>query len=177
MMFASALIVAAFVTKAQTTQEGDWLIGGNLNFSAAKHATSFGISPNAGYFFAENFAAGANIAFQYEKLGDSKYTTFSAGPFARYYAGNVEKPFRPFLHTEINFGSQKTEGSPAVKSTIFYLAPGAAYFINKNVALEALAGYQNVKIKDAGSSNGFLLKVGFQIYLTKRQVSELREKM
>lgn len=176
MMFASALILTAFVTKAQT-QEGDWLIGGNLHFSAAKKNTQFGISPNAGYFFADNFAAGANIGFDYVKVGDSKFTTFSAGPFARYYAGNMEKPFRPFLHTEINFGSQKTEGSSSVSSTAFYLAPGAAYFINKNVAIEALAGYQNSKVKGSSSSSGFLMKIGFQIYLTKNQVSELKDKM
>jgi outer membrane protein W len=176
MMFASALTLLAVVTKAQT-QEGDWLIGGNLNFSAAKQNTQFGIDPDAGYFFADNFAAGASIGFNYVKLGDTKYTAFSAGPFARYYAGNMEKPFRPFLHTEIKFGTQKTTGESSASSTAFYLAPGASYFINKNVAVEALAGYQNSKVKGSSSSGGFLLKVGFQIYLSKRQVRELRKKM
>jgi hypothetical protein len=175
MIFASALTLMAFVTKAQT-QQGDWLIGGTAHFSAAKKNTDFGINPDAGYFFADNFVAGANIGFNYQKVSNSKYTVFSAGPFARYYAGNMEKPFRPFLHTEVNFGTQKTDGSSSITNTSFYLAPGAAYFLNKNVALEALAGYQNNKVKGYSSSGGFLFKVGFQIHLTSGQVAELKSR-
>jgi len=140
MIFAGALTLLTFITKAQT-EKGDWLIGGNLNFKAAKHTTDFGIHPNAGYFFADNFAAGGNIGLDYSKVGDYKQTTFSAGPFARYYVGDMAKPFRPFIHTEVNFGTFKTNGASSISSTAFYLAPGAAYFLNKNVSLEALAGY------------------------------------
>lgn len=175
MIFASALTLMAFVTKAQT-QKSDWMIGGSANFDAAKNTTTFGINPSAGYFFADNFVGGANIGYQFSKYGDSKASVFSAGPFVRYYAGNMESPFRPFLHANINFGTQKTDGSSSVGNTTFYVAPGAAYFLNKNVALEATAGYQNVKIENQSSSGGFALRIGFQIHLTGSQVAELKSR-
>jgi len=175
MIFAGALTLLAFVSKAQT-QKSDWLIGGNLNFDAAKHTTNFGLSPMGGYFFADNFAAGAIISFDYQKVGDFKTTTFGAGPFARYYVGDMTKPFRPFIHTDVSFGSYKEEGSSSVSSTRFYVAPGAAYFLNKNVALEATAGYQNNKVSGSSASSGFALKVGFQIHLTGGDVTELKKR-
>ena len=56
----------------------------------------------------------------------------------------------------------------------FLLAGGVAVFINDNVSIEVLAGYSRTKYKDFEASGGFNLGIGFQVYLSKRQVENVR---
>ena len=177
-----ALILMTGAATAQT-ETGSWLVGGNVNLNTAKNNTNIGISPMVGYFFAENFAAGANISLDYSKYevstGEGRSTTFGLGPFARYYFGNSNT--RPLLHGSWNFISEKDKSkiySPAAETSStrngsqFFIGGGLAGFINRNVALEALAGYNHFKYRHAGDgSGGFLLRVGFQVYLSGSQMS------
>jgi hypothetical protein len=177
-----ALILMAGAATAQT-ETGSWLVGGNVNLNTAKNNTNIGVSPMIGYFFAENFAAGANISLDYSKYevstGEGRSTTFGLGPFARYYFGSSNT--RPLLHGSWSFISEKDKlkiYSPASETTStrngsqFFIGGGLAGFINRNVALEALAGYNHFKYRHAGEgSGGFLLRVGFQVYLSGSQMS------
>jgi hypothetical protein len=159
------------------TEQGVFLVGGNVQLTTAKNDTYVELSPTVGYFFVDNFAAGANIDLAFSKTGQSpntyKSTNFGIGPFLRYYVGTTN--VRPFLHGDVNFTSTKGKigngESSTSTGTSFFFGPGAALFLNRNVALEGLAGYQHFAYKNQRGSGGFAFKIGFQVYLTGAQVS------
>src|SRR5688500_3600475 len=142
-LFAFVLMVGA--ASAQT-EMGSWLVGGNINLNTAKNNTNSGVSPTAGYFFADNFAAGAMFDSNYNKGVNTSSTDFGFGPFARDYYGTSNT--RPLLHGSWNYLSSKSEVagvSSTTNGSQFFLGAGLAGFINRNVALEALAGYNHIK--------------------------------
>lgn len=155
------------------TEKGNWLVGGNIGLNTPKTNTTFNVSPNAGFFFIDNFAAGAMFNYNYNKTETRKNTDFGFGPFARYYFGSSNT--RPLLHAQYNYLSTKTTVG-TVSSTLnggeFYVAGGLAAFINRNVALEGLAGYDYTKHRHStDGSGGFKLMIGFQVYLSGSQMS------
>ncbi len=172
LLFVSMLLCLARTGLAQT-QKGDGLVGGNLELNTAKNNSTINISPMAGYFFADNFAAGANLDINYQKQGELKLTSFGIGPFARYYfLGNAT--LRPLVHADLNFTSNKRKigsESSTLTGTNYFLGGGAAAFLNRNVALEALAGYDHTAFENQDGTGGFKIKVGFQVYLSRAQVA------
>lgn len=169
-----AFLLIGLAASAQT-EKGNWLVGGNLNLNTASQNTNIGLTPSAAYFFLNNFAAGANVNFNYAKFGGNKTTTFGVGPFARYYFGTLN--IRPLLEADLNFTSNKIRPASGSISTTengtgFFLGGGLAAFINRNVALEGLAGYDHTSVN--GGSGGFVLRVGFQVYLSRAQVESLQ---
>lgn len=172
-----AFLAFGLAASAQT-EKGSWLVGGNVNLNTAKNNTNIGFTPMAGYFLINNFAVGANIDFDYTKSGDGKQTTFGIGPFARYYLGTMN--IRPFAHANVDFTSINTKAGSSSSTTTgsnFFLGAGLAGFINRNVALEGLAGYTHNSIANNGSHGGFGLKIGFQVYLSRYQVATLKTGM
>ncbi len=173
-----AILALGLVASAQT-EKGNWLVGGNLSLNTAKQNTQISINPSAGYFFLTNFAAGANVNLDYSKFGQNKVTTFGVGPFARYYFGTTN--IRPLLEADLNFTSSKIKsgttnvGSTTENGTGYFLGGGLAAFINRNVALEGLAGYNHTSVN--GGSGGLNLRIGFQVYLSKGQVENIRTGM
>jgi hypothetical protein len=167
-----ALSVCLAGTALAQTEKGNALIGGNLELNTAKDNSSINISPMVGYFFAPNFAAGANVVIDYTKLGTVKATKFGIGPFARYYFGSGM--LRPLVHASVDFSTQKTKtstGSNTLTGTEFFFGGGAAAFLNRNVALEALAGYDHAAFENQDGTGGFKLKGGLQVYLSRVQVA------
>lgn len=162
--------------KAQTEQ-GSWLVGGNFNLNTVSNSTTIGFNPTAGYFVIDNLAVGATVGLTYSKFGENKSTSFGIGPFSRYYFG--KQNIRPFLNGELNFISEKFKfpsGTNTENGVNYFLGLGVAAFLNRNVAIEGLAGYNHTKIDDAGDGDGgFALRIGFQIYLRPRDgVEEVR---
>ena len=148
------------------TEKGAWLIGGNFNLNTNDNSTSLGINPNAGYFVANNFAVGGKLMLEYDKFGENKSTTFGIGPFARYYFGRTS--VKPFVDGELNFLSQKLKVASTTNTengVNYFLGLGIALFLNQNVALEVLAGYDHTKVKDRDGDGGFAMRAGFQVYL------------
>lgn len=171
----SVLIAIASGAVAQTEQ-GNYLVGGTLQLNTLKNQTTIEVSPSAGYFFTDNFAAGANVTMAHTKYGEgstaARTTTFSLGPFVRYYAGSTG--VRPFLESNVNFASNKTKtstGSTTNTGITYFVGPGAAFFLNRNVALEALAGYSHAAYKNENGRGGFAFKIGFQVYLSNAEVT------
>lgn len=169
------LLAAGHGAFAQTEQ-GNFLVGGNVQLNTAKNNTQVALSPSIGYFFVENFALGANIDLAYSKLGEnpnaSRITRFGIGPFVRYYVG-TPGGIRPFLQGDADFSSTKSKTgtvSSTSTGTNFFFGPGAAIFLNRNVALEGLAGYSHTANKNQKGSGGFAFKFGFQVYLTGGEV-------
>ena len=171
------LLTAIFYSVNAQTEKGDWLVGGRVDLNTAKSSSQIRFNPNAGAFVINNLAVGGNFAIDYAKSGDVKTTSFGIGPFARYYFTTSNA--KPLLHTSFNYISSKVKG-PGTSITNngfnFIAAGGVALFMNQNVALEILAGYSHTKYKDFDGSGGFSLGIGFQVYLSKRQVDDIRKK-
>ena len=166
------LTVISFTASAQT-DKGDWLVGGQLAFNTTSGNSSFTLAPSAGYFFGKNFAAGSELTLSFSKLGDSKTTAVGIGPFARYYFELKDPKFKPLVHASFGFVSitdkflnQKTTNT----ATSLFIGAGGAYFINDNVALEGVMGYNNTKVENEKAEGGFLFRIGFQIHLLGHEV-------
>ena len=174
------LAITAMVTVSNAqTEKTDWLVGGNMTINTTEGNSQFTLQPSAGYFFARNFAAGGQVTLSFAKQEDTKYSSFSIGPFARYYFDIRNSPFKPFLHADLNFGSTAVKdnfGKTSTTTTSFFIGAGGAYFINSNVALEALAGYNRTKIETYDPTNGFLFRIGFQVHLLGAEVARVRGK-
>lgn len=161
------------IVHAQTDQ-GDWMMGGALSLNTAKKSTEFTLTPNVGYFFGRNFAAGAEMIIKFSKLGDIRHSELGVGPFARYYFELKEPVFKPYIHGAFKLSSvrTKTEGvSETETGTGFIIGLGGAYFINDNVAIDGLAGYNHTKVEDEHSYGGFIFRIGFQVHLLRREVT------
>jgi hypothetical protein len=170
-------LTVIFYTLNAQTEQGDWIIGGRVDLNTGQNSTQIRFNPGAGFFVINNLAVGGNFIIDYAKSGDLKTTDFGLGPFARYYF--TKSNAKPLLHTAFNYLSSKAEGpntSITNNGINFLAAGGVALFINENVAVEILAGYSRTKFKDFKASGGFSLGIGFQVYLSKRQVDDINSK-
>ena len=141
--------------KSEGTTE-DWYSFFNLNFQ-----------PMAGYFFIDNLSAGLfidlSIYSEKDAEDDDKYTetTFAIGPFARYYAF-TSKYFKPFVHGQVGFGFYRDKEKYSGGSDYTYkegyftylLGVGADYFLNDNVAIETLIGFNHDAYQEKESDGG-----------------------
>jgi outer membrane protein len=115
---------------------------------------------------------GGQVALNYLKSSGTKTTAFGIGPFARYYFTNSN--VKPLLQVSVGYQTQKvTVGSISGTNDYasFFLGGGVAVFINENVSLEPIMGYTN-----NDGTGGFNFGLGFQVYLSKRQVEKVRGK-
>ena len=170
-VYALLLTLAVVSNVFAQTEEGVWMVGGNININTGDNATTVEISPNGAFFVMRNLAVGGNITLSFSELGDNKLTRFGVGPMTRWYFGKNSN-VKPFAHGEFGIVSLKTEtpsGSSTENGLQYLLALGLAGFLNPNVALEALAGYDHVKLSDFEGDGGFALRIGFQVYLRPRQ--------
>ncbi len=187
------LLVAAAVysfnigVNAQTQK--DWfLIGGdiskiNLDLQKGNTAFSFDLSPKVAWFIRDNFALGAQALIGVRTA--TGYTSFSygIGPIARYYFNGRAIPdlrkTRWFLDANVGvFGTNtKVSGLPSTNTNGLGLGigPGIAYFLNTNIALEALVKYNlTVGFGNATTDNAINIGVGLQIYLPRAKLKSLK---
>ncbi len=175
-IFFTVLLAAAYLFVSAQTETGDWMVGGSFRLNTGDNNTSIGLTPNAGVFIIRNLAIGGNVGFDYSKLGDNKTTDFRIGPFTRYYF--TQANVRPILHGYFNYVNRqiKLVNSNTEKGINFFLGAGAAIFLNEQVSLDALMGYNHTKLKDFDGNGGFAMTIGFQVYLLKDQVDRVRGK-
>ncbi len=170
------LVSSLFIVNAQT-EKGDWMVGGSFLLNTEKNTTAIGLTPNAGIFIIPNLAIGGNLGFDYSKVGDNKATDFRIGPFARYYF--TQANVRPFVHGIFNYLNRQVK-TPVSKNTEqgihYFLGAGAAIFLNDQVSVDALLGYNHSKLEGFDGSGGFAMTIGFQVYLLKHQVDRVRGK-
>ncbi len=173
LFFLAVLFIS--LNAAAQTEQGSSLIGGSFNIKTGENSSLVAFNPTYGYFFADNFTVGANLGFNYSKMGEVKNTEFGIGPFARYYIGVANT--RPFLATEVSFLSQNTK-TPTTdiknNGTSFLFGLGFAAFINETVAVEGLTGYSYSKYKNTEGSGGFNLRLGFGLYFNRNTMNSLR---
>jgi len=159
------------------TNRGDWMIGGNLRINTTESNNEFTFQPMAGYFFAKGFAAGAEFKLSFSKFGAEKSTALGAGPFARYYFNLNNSSFKPLIHSSFMMETVTTKQNGVKNSNTvssLFIGGGAAYFINENVALEAIAGYNRSKYENVDSEGGFAFRLGFQVHLLGRELRTIK---
>jgi hypothetical protein len=148
------LFLAALNRVNAQTEKGTYLLGGSAAFTNASGNSVFQLSPNVGYFVADNLAFGVNATL----VSGSGNTATAIGPFGRYYFGGTENG-KFFGQLGVNFGTASGSSSKFGAG----LAAGYALFLNRSVALQFSAEYDK-----AGSNDGiFTLGAGFQIHLRK----------
>lgn len=176
----SLMALGMVVVSNAQTEQGDWMVGGNFRLNTADKNTEIAFAPNAGYFFFENLAIGANIALNSSKSGNNKYTSFGAGPFARYYFTTQTQTVRPIIHGSFNYLSAKNKIGNITSSTNtgtnFFIGGGAAAFISNSVSIDALLGYDRTKYKNFDGSGGFAFNIGFQVYINKGLMEKVTKK-
>jgi hypothetical protein len=165
MLLVVVFAVAALTASAQT-EKGTIMLGGSLSYSTskseaagAKASTNFTIMPKAGYFLANNIAAGLGLGYSVDEDGGGKTQSFSIAPFGRDYI-SLSDQFRFFAELSVPFQSGKTEdaaGNDAgeVTSIGANLSPGFVFFPTKKFGIElSFSGisYQNTKTEDAAGN-------------------------
>lgn len=174
LLLATIALSSVIFANAQT-DKGDWMVGGGVGLNTSRNNTVIDLSPSAAYFVANNFAVGGNFKLAYSKEGLIKTTTFGLGPWMRYYFTQAD--VRPVIQGNFDFISRKTKvnnTSSTNNGTHFFLGAGAAAFLSSHVSLDILAGYDHTKFNSLEGSGGFALNIGFQVYLHRRQVEQLR---
>jgi Outer membrane protein beta-barrel domain len=187
-IFTFAFAVLVFNTSMQSQTKKDWyIIGGNLtniglDFQKGNTNFSLNIVPRVAWFVRDDFAIGAEVLLGL-KTGDGFTTTnYGVGPIARYYlSGNALESVgktRWFLDGNVGFygANTKVSGQESTNTNGLGIGfgPGLAYFINKNIALEAVAKYNlTVGFGNSTTNNALNIGLGFQIYLPKSKLKSI----
>lgn len=184
---AIALLVST-TSKAQTKK--DWyLIGGNisnlgLDFQKGNTGFRFNLSPKVAWFIKDDFAIGGEALVGLETGNGFTTVNYGIGPIVRYYLkdkalNNVRKT-RWFIDGNVGIYGTNTKVSGSASTNTnglgIGLGPGLAYFLNENIALEALAKYNlTVGFGNATTNNALNFGVGFQIFLPKAKLRALKK--
>jgi hypothetical protein len=173
-LFAAFLLVSSNAIFAQVNK-GQWLVGGNVSFESIKHgdgkATKFTASPNAGYFFIDNFAGGLRFELTSTKVknADDADSRWSLSPFLRYYFLPATQKVNVFADASYGFGKDGMAEKESFNQ--FAIMAGPAIFLTPNTALEFALGYKSYGgdfYKIGGKEereNHFGINIGFQIHL------------
>jgi outer membrane protein len=141
------------------TEKGRWQVGvsvGSLSYTqqAGNKSFSAGLAPSAGYFVADNFLIGTGLPLSLSSSKSSngpfytETTTTGIGlsPFIRYYIGKAM--LKPYLGASYSYSSLRYKYKTFIGdvtgtgySSILSPTVGVAYFINRNVALNAGLNY------------------------------------
>jgi hypothetical protein len=158
-------------------KKSDWMLGGDAGFTSQKQGdyktTSFNLSPDAGYFFIDNFAGGLRASVSSSKetynSNETKSSSYELAPFVRYYFLPASQKVNLFADASFGFGQNKyTSGGidNKVNFTDLGIKAGPAIFLTPATALEIALGYNSTKVKDVDDrTNNFGVSVGFQIHI------------
>lgn len=149
-------------------QEGNWMVGGgigSLGYDFDSEVFNIALEPSAGYFVSDGVALGLKLIANYQtiKEGDNPFS-YGLLPFARYYFPEGATATNRWF-AEAKAGIAGSRGGDDVNFG-FGAGLGYTHFVTPTVALEALAGYNDLSGASAsGTQGGLGLMVGFQIYL------------
>lgn len=161
-----AFVCLAQAISAQTVGKGAWMLGGSAGFSSTKvkgadgSTTIINITPNVGYFFANDFALGARLNFLSTSAGGNSNSNFGYGPFARFY---VTDPI--FIQAGIDFEAATLDLNSLFAgdgSTTIHAAVGYSLFLNNSVAIEPSL-YINIYNGDKDNFDSDFTRFGINI--------------
>jgi outer membrane protein len=193
-LFFTLLVTLASMSAFAQFQQGRMLVGGNVGLELKTNKTkfdgstdtngkytSFSLEPQFGYFVIDNLAVGAGLNLTLSSWkpdgsdGKSTSSLIALSPFARYYFGpgifGEAKVLLGASKDKDDFGGNTDEKKFNV--TGLSLGAGYAIFLNDNVAIEPMIGYETIGYKNKTSGepdykdidSGLFVRVGFQIYL------------
>lgn len=194
------ITIALLITTSSYAQleKGTWLVGGTGSFysytdnyssqqlTQTGKWTNIDLSASIGYFPLDKLCAGIRPLFSSTKgsntasngsIGTSNGYFLSAGPFARYYFLEKDKPFNILTDISYQLGINQYLGAlhQNGKYNIFSARAGIEAFFNSTAGVEILLGYYDklISIEDntagafSDTKKGFQVSVGFQLHLTK----------
>ncbi len=174
MIFLLLIIVVSNQVTAQI-KKGQWMVGGNVNWTTSFNdygdSTVIKIMPDAGYFFLDKLAGGLKInhtiVFTSHDSSNS-HSEFGISPFLRYYILPVENTINVFAEVSYGWGGINYNDFGVIKQQ-WSVSAGAAFFLNRHVALEAALMYSHTteRIPVNGNPKTLGLNLGFQVYLGK----------
>ena len=100
------------VASAQLRQD-NWIVGGDFGFVGTGGTTYFGISPEIGYRFNNNFELGGGIGYSQISSDNAKRKLWNFGPYVNY---NLAETF--FLRSKYQYLTGKTTGLSSSNSNI-----------------------------------------------------------
>lgn len=174
-VFIAALLLIVAHAGFSQIYKGQWLVGGNGGFETGKFGdsdaskyTSFTFSPNAGYFFINNFAGGVRLSLESTKFKneDDATSSFLFAPFVRYYFLPAAEKVNIFADAGFGVGSIKSGKSESFNQ--YSIMAGPAVFLSPNTALEFALQYRSMGGDAFGGDDrqsAFGLNIGFQVHL------------
>ena len=183
-IYISLLSILIITTAKGQLTKGNWLVGGNANFSSASFSnnvaatysqTNLQISPAAGYFFIDKLAVGLRPGYVYVKTtlpGDANAygsNTFNIGPFIRYYFLQPVNRLNIFSELSYQHSILKIKDNPSSNINGYSISAGPIVYFNQSVGIEFSIGYSNTKYAgDANTKNStILVGIGLQVHLEK----------
>lgn len=164
--FTCIVMMLSYNLSSAQTERGRWQVGtqvGDLSYvdngTGGSKRFSGSLLPSAGYFIAKNLVVGAGLPLSLNSSSTqdapsvsgaygskSTITGIGIAPFVRYYLG--EAKLKPFLGLSYSYvlnraNYQSYTGVRSSKGHTNVITPnlGLAYFITRNIALNATLGY------------------------------------
>ena len=171
-------LVLVIVFSNQVTaqiEKGHWLVGGNVNwttsFNSYGDSTVIKIMPDVGYFFLDKLAGGLKINHTIvipSHDSSSSFSYFGFSPFLRYYILPAVNTINVFAEVAYGWGGLNYNDFNNIYHQ-WSISTGAAFFLNRHVALEAALMYTNTSEKwnINGNPKTLGINIGFQVYLGK----------
>ncbi|EHO12344.1 porin family protein [Myroides odoratimimus] len=154
-------------------KKDNWIVGGALGstgYSFEEESFNINITPRAGYFISDGIAVGLELGtgLQTVKGGDN-FWNYKVMPFVRYYFPEGASETGRFFGQGAIGVSGSDIGGKSDTSFAFNVNAGYSHFVSRNVALEAIFGYNYSKSNQSSASthNGLGISFGFQIFLGK----------
>jgi hypothetical protein len=178
LLFVCLILAASFKVCAQINK-GQWLVGGNANWTTSfnssntGNATAVNIMPDAGYFFYNKLAGGLKLNYTIGNPSGNGFSfdEYGVSPFLRYYILPSSKNINIF--GQVAYGWNRVDaqgmGGASAISHEWSISAGPAFFLNPHIALEFALFYTNTGGASYTTGNGesIGLNVGFQIHLGK----------
>ena len=169
------------------TQRGNVMVGADLaniglDFQEGNTQFNFTVNPKVAWFIQDNTALGAEVQLGLNTQKGATSFSYGIGALGRRYFGpgatNLARTTKVFVEVNAGIYGTNLSGTNVVKTSTNGLGlgagPGIAWFINQNIAVEALAKYNlTVGFGNSTTTNSIDIGLGFQIYLPGRRVAEL----
>ena len=165
-----AFLCLSQVVSAQAVNQGAWMLGGTAGFESispkvdgAESQTTINVSPNLGYFIADDLAIGLALNLQSVTnagfVEGADFTDFGVGPFVRFYFADAI-----FAQAGLFLGLGDNE------FTDIELGIGYSWFVDNSVAIEPKLFYRLHGVDlpdDAGDFSTFGLSIGIQAFVDR----------
>ena len=180
--FLTSLCIVLFtITANSQITKGNWMVGGDGNYSnrtiflqdGSKSKYSYTtIRPDIGYFIIDKFAIGSQLSFSNSTTNSGSLNDYGLGIFTRYYFLKPEKIYNIFTQAYYTYGINKT--NLKTFKHFYGLKLGSVIFFTNSVGLELSLGYEkgiyNYELSESNTTKTSELKgsIGFHIYLEKK---------